>query len=631
MARQGEKPIVFSDFRGGRNGADPPLAIGSNECVEAYNVDFWQSSLGRKRGGSAEMALTSGPDYYTVAGIGTHVPGDSETVSELWVGGANGADNYIHRYTVIGGWESKTPLDGSKLSNAYSHDFATLNGKLFIASDSYVKVLRVWDGTNLRVAGLSQPAAPTAADQGSGTYAATVRYYKVAYTVQSSSITIRRSELSSALTKTPSGSGVSLRVTKPAALSNGETHWELYASDDNLTYHLIATTAVATTTYDDSALPSAYTGDQPPVVGTNIPPVGCRCIATDSNRLLFAPSYAASVSKTSRVTFTPVLGASDIGDDERVPLDHYIDVGESDGDAIVGMAKKPFQGSIYVFKYRNIYKLTPTGNSATPYSVSIVSSKVGAVHNAAISVGEDQSGNECIYFMSFRGPYRIGVNGVEFIGHNVEDLNVGAEEYGGSYCSTLYYPNKWQVWFQTLTPTPTKVRLVYDIRSGGWSQCGFDARFYTMYLEDRTSPSRSMLPYAAINGASAVGRKVRIVACDTGTTDAGTAYQAYVKSGPKTPSGLLTRCTVDEPVLAAKAQAGTVVQVTATADYGLSTSSAIVSLTPKRSETRIMRKAEGLGLGVASAVQYTLGDVAAIDSTWSLDALVVPASSLEPA
>lgn len=625
-----DKTVVFSDFTGGRNGGVPPLAIGANECEEAYNVDFWQSTLGRKRGGSTAMSLTSGPDYYTVTGFGVHIPADDESVAELWTGGYAGTDYYIHRYTKLAGWESKTMLDSSKMSNNYSHDFVTLNGKLFIASDSYVKALRVWDGTNLRWAGLAQPAAPAAADQGSGTYAATVRYYKVAYTVQASGVTIRRSELSTALTKTPSGSGASLRVTKPAALSNGETHWELYGSADNLTYHLLATTAIATTTYDDSTAPSAYTGTQPPVVGTNIPPAGCKCLATDGNRLLFAPYYTTTTNKYSRVTFTPVLGASDIGDDERVPLDHYIDVGESDGDAIVGMAKKPFNGSIYVFKFRNIYKLTPTGNAATPYAVSTVSTKVGAVSNKAIAIGEDQSGNECIYFMSCRGPYRIGLNGVEYLGRNVEDLTDGAEDYGSTYCATLYYPNKWQVWFQVFQASGAKTRLVYDIRSGGWSRCPFDARQYVMYSANLTTPTSAMLPYAAIDGFNPT-RKAKISVCDTGTTDEGTAYQAYVKSGPKTPAGLLTRCTVDEPILAAKAQTGKVVQISATADFGLSSAAVTVSLSPRRGETRVIRKAEGLGLGEASAVQYALGDSAAVDSTWNLDALVVPAKSLEPA
>src|SRR5690606_5003066 len=78
------------------------------------------------------------------------------------------------------------------------------------------------------------------------------------YTVQSVGTTLRRSEPSASQSFTPSGSGTAARVTKPATISEGETHWEIEASTDNVNFYVIATQAVGTTTYNDSADPDTY-------------------------------------------------------------------------------------------------------------------------------------------------------------------------------------------------------------------------------------------------------------------------------------------------------------------------------------------------------------------------------------
>jgi hypothetical protein len=621
-----DKTVVFSDFRGGRNGADPPLSVQANECVEAYNVDFWQSTLGHKRGGSADLDLHDGPASTTFSALVRHNVSSGDFLAELWgfcydfpTGGR------IYKRTAAGVWSEVTALSGDLTADT-AYDAVTFNGKLFIAAQG-VSFLRVYDGTNLRKVGFATPSAPIGADDGSGTYAATPRYYKVAYTEQAAGVTKRRSELSAELSKTPSGSGANLKITRQGDLSNGETHWELYAAASSAgPYSCIATTAIATDHVHDSAVPTEYTGDQPPEVGTNADPDGGSYLCTDGLRLLMAAPYT-SFTRYNRVVYTPVLGASDIGDDERFPPDNYTDLGESDGDNITGLSKKPLHGSIYVFKRRHIYKLTPTGNVDTPYQALVFSNSVGTVSNKSLVFGEDASGNEALYFMSERGPYRIGASGLEYLGRNLEDLDLQAASTAQSLSHSVYYPYKRQAWFyvpRIAADAQAKERLVYDVMTGGWSRCVHTASASCLYAS--TGTAGPLVPYV---GVDASPQKIYI--CDSGTTDGGTAYQAYVTTPPKTPAGLLTRCSVDEPMICAKARAATVVTVTATADFGLSSQSKIVSLSPKRTETRVVRKVEGLGLGECSAVQYQIGDAAATDNSWSIDALVVPAKSMEPA
>ena len=116
--------------------------------------------------------------------------------------------------------------------------------------------------------GITLPAAPTAADGGGAGTVAGQRWYKVAYTVSG---TTRRSDLSPAVAHTPGGANAAVVVTKPAAIGP-ESHWELYGSGSATgPWRLIATTAVATTTYNDttSGTPPVYTGALSPQLTWN--------------------------------------------------------------------------------------------------------------------------------------------------------------------------------------------------------------------------------------------------------------------------------------------------------------------------------------------------------------------------
>jgi len=242
------RPATIGDVRGGRNGVDPPLALREDECVDAVNVEWFQSTLGRKRRGmtAASVAFSSGgPFTGKISSVHRHVPGTDEGEAEQWA---------VDDALVIGRRAAATTfsaptLKDSLTGNGWDVDFATLGGKCFVA----------YPGTT----GFSTPAAPTVADYGSGSYAASPRYYRIRWTTVVSSITVSRSPVGASVAFTPSGSGSAARITRPAA-ATGATHWELEVSYSAGNFRVLygvggvnAAIAIATTTADDTAVLSA--------------------------------------------------------------------------------------------------------------------------------------------------------------------------------------------------------------------------------------------------------------------------------------------------------------------------------------------------------------------------------------
>src|SRR3990167_10078421 len=256
----------------GRDGSKPStIGIPKDQFKEAINVDLYRVDFARKRGGSdAVFASTTGEAFTGVLSAQfRHVPGADPTAAELWEID-DAATPVVQRLTGGTVWATITLVD-EIATKPWEVSFATLNSKLFIAYDSAENRLHVYTAAAAKVrrAGLATPAAPTAANTGAGAYAATARYYRVVYAVLSESTILYRSELSASVTFTPSGTGTHARVTKPASISEDETHWLLFGSFDDEIYHLIATTVVGTTTYDDNGDPLTYSGDAPPLVGTH--------------------------------------------------------------------------------------------------------------------------------------------------------------------------------------------------------------------------------------------------------------------------------------------------------------------------------------------------------------------------
>jgi len=623
--------MVIGDLRKGRNGQDPPFSLHEQECIEALNVDWWNATLARKRGGADALSLTfsaGGPFTGNISFLGRHVPGTDEGAAELWAID-DAATPVVGRLAGATTWTAPT-LKDNLTGNAWEVTAASINGHYILAYASGVDRLHVWDGSTVRRTGLAQAQAPTVANQGGGAYAATQRWYRIRWTVQSGGITVRRSDTGTSVAFTPSGAGAAARVTIPAVANEGETHWELEASSDNVTFYVIATTAIGTTFYDDTNTVDQYSNfDASPAAGTYLVQKSYKFVAVDQNRVLGFGSWQAA-DKQNRIEFSGIIGSTNIADEERVPTNNYIDLDENDSGSATGLVG-PVLGAFYAFKTRQVWKLVPTGVSTAPYSVFPLSKVIGAVSHHSIKVAEDETGNPSIYFMSVRGPYRLGARGLEYIGLPVEDLILGptstiALAAAKVVAHSVYYADKKQVWMWFATAsagsagTDPTTKIVWDVKRSAWSRhTGNTAAMRCSVMFANTvaaSMSRDLKPYV---GGQATNK---ILKCDTSSTsDDGTTFQAYVLSKPFALGGLGTYATVGQGTLYAQVASGVTITQTLIRDFGLESTTATVSLTPTASETRIQRLIDSGHMGSCWAIQVMLGDASAIANAWAIDAL----------
>ncbi len=655
------KPIVIDDLRGGRNDTDSPLALPMNQGVEVLNVDWRDTQFAHKRGGAIALALTGFTSLvYVVATLIRHIPGADEGLAELWMASAEPIMQRLAGGVV---WTSVT-LDDAISTRPQDVVGASLNGKFFLAYDSAVDRLHVWDpnlGTpRVRREGFATPAAPTAANQGAGAYAAVIRYYRVRWTQLVGSKVIRRSEAGPSVSFTPSGAGASVRVTQPTPPGEGETNWEIEASTDNSTWiRLYATRpdgdfsiAIATTFKDDNVAVSAYPvpGYIADLAGTYAVFPSVKYLITDGNRLLglgaWEPTGTASGGKQSRLWFTPVLGSTDQGDDERLMLTtlqkNWVDLNESDGGGGTGLGG-PINGVPYAFKYRQVWKIRPTGDVATPYLPRKIRDDIGCPWHKTICIGEDQIGRPALYFLSHRGPYRITADGdLQYLGRDNEvtwrSMNLAATNV---VAHATFYPDKhqWWLWIATGSANDPDVKMMFDVQlgfpdqngqvRGGWAKhTGDSANARASSLMSNTigaSMSRDLKPYLARSTGTTI-----LKADTTDVDDNGTDFQAYVTSRPLlTAPDLLHKVGVAESILTAKALAGSDVTVTINRDFGKETRAVAVSLAPAAAETRVVKKVEGSEMGEADVIQMTIGDSAANEEIWTVDAIVVPVTSQE--
>lgn len=644
MADKGQR-LVIADLRGGRNGFDPPWAIRDNECADAVNVHWYGGArLAKKRGGSISTLTTfssGGPFTGTISSLFRHLPSANQTAAELWAID-DAATNVVGRMAGATTFAAPT-LKDNPTGNGWDWTAVSINGLLVLAYKSAQGRLHCWDGSTVRRMGLAATGAPTAADSaGGGGYAAVLRYYRQRSTVQVAGVTTRRSEPSASVSFTPDGSHASAVVTQATVIGEGETHWEVEASTDNSTFYRIATVAIGTTTYSDSAATTTYnTNPLSALTGVYSLFPSCKFVAADQNRLLALADWT-STGKQSRLYISAVIGSSDIGDAERIDnsaVNSYIDFDENDSGVSTGLAG-PIFGTYFVFKDRMTYQLTPTGNPSLPYEQLKISPSIGALHHLAIAVGEDAAGNPALYWMSHRGPYKWSINGLEYIGRNMEDytltgtmINLSATN---SVARTIFYGDQRQVWFWWATGSSNDCNqgAIYDITTGGWSRIPStdgpaNVRCAVMFANTLgTSMSLDLKPY--IGQSQAVNRLWK---CNTGTDDNGTKFQAYVttKAREAAPGYF---CSVGDPVLLAQAVAGISVTVTGIGDFGVQTMPGQVDLSPlsqNRGETRISRPAAGAGFaGQLQFVQHQIGDTKSNAGAWTLERLTVPFDRQQP-
>jgi hypothetical protein len=541
--------------------------------------------------------------------------------AELWVGDVvPGIGTITVRYKDTS-WHTVTFTDAPvPVANPeyYNWRLATAHGKLFIAYNSGTDRLHVRDAgsSNVRRVGLAEPSAPTGADTGSGSLTGT-RYYRVRYVVVSGSSVLRRSEPSEVLTFTPSGSGTSVRITKPATISEDETHWELEASLDNANFYRIARTVVGTTTYDDSvSFSTGYAATAGTVLSEDIgdyePLKSGRFLTVDDDRLLVAGSYEDE-SLSSRVAWTPVLNDPGDGNDERSPVDtdNFIDLDTYEGGGITDMGRT-VNGYIYVFKWNHVYQLTRTGQRTRAYTAHCLTKNRGAV-TGSVCEGVDQNGKPCLYFVDpVVGPCRIGEGGIQTCGMDIQRSWEVINREADVMVRSLFYQEASQLhlWLATGESNSPDVCYVLHVNKTRQTQDGIRrgwvkftgtraqataACLFSDNIEDDDDRTTTLRPFIGLTSG-------QIHLCDTGTTDNGTTYTARIRTAPVAMS-LLTEFGVMDAAVVAKAAEGVIVDIKVIRNFGEETKTYSVDLSPTGTEDPVIKYVDDFNISEANVVQ----------------------------
>lgn len=610
--------LIIDDLSGGISD-EHPSKVGPNQVEVAYNVDFWDGKVaGRRNGSTLVVSGLSDP----LIGLFGHTPTTDPDDDRLWCVSTTGDWQYRDAAYV------KTDITPSPADDFFPIEgttAASLHGKLFIAcrtedsGGNPVRRLHVWDGTNLRRCGLEAPsAAPTASNTGVGSLSTTTRYYRVRAVQQVSSVVVRRSEPSPELTFTPSGTGSAVRVTRPTLPGEGETHWEVEESINAADWYRIASVVVATSTYDDSLATEAVatTGILSADIGDYLNLPSAEFVVVDNDRLVYGGNYEDS-EFSARVGWTPVSGATGVGNDERAPLDlgSYIDVDGLNSGRITDMIA--WEGKLVVFKANSIHTLVRTGSRTSAYIPGLVlSRKHGALKYSAVEgLGPDNS--SALYFLDPElGPSSYGSGGltVPVTPQLLKQWKTITQTASIRVCHAVYHAEKRQVWWHVCvgeTDIPNQ-RWVLDTASGGVSFHTFtDTTFYSSVIW---------------KGKPHVGVFAGIVKCDdpAATTDAGTNYRAYIRTRAYQLGGLLRKADVSYGVLEADVTDSATITLKFIRDYGRESRSITLSLTKTASDPDdfVIRPLDNAYMTELLAVQFEIGDAAAVDvGAWQIHRL----------
>lgn len=638
----------LTSLRGGFNDTDPPSALSDDQCTVAENVEFNLSTLGERRKGCTDVdlpaSITGNANIQAITWLHRHLPSTDETEAQLWVLGQHlTTQNYVLAYKDTS-WHTVTPIDDIDVTSnrGYQLSAVSLHGKLFIAYRSVggVDRLHVWDGSTLRRTGLAEPTAPSVANTGAGTYSGT-RYVRVRYVVMSGSTVLRRSEPSDATTFVPSGAGLSARVTKPATISESETHWEVELSTNNADFYRIARVVVGTTTYDDS---TAYTPGYATVSGAVLSEDtgdyelihSAKFVSADEDRLHALGSWEQT-ALASRDSWTPVFNDPGVGNDERIPTDtdNVLDLDGFEGGPIID-GGHPVGGYVYIFKRSHAYRLGRTGQRTRAYGATNLSKSLGALPGS-VCEGMDQYGMPCLYFLDPEtGPCRTG--GARVIQSASRDIlntwrTVNTDALIVS--RSLYYPESRQVhwWLSTsggtvpnykiilqtneTRETPDGVRKGWSVATGNITSA-YATCLFADNVDDNVARSLTLRPF--IGTTSGKGYVLR---CDTGINDNGTAYAARIVTKPFILRGLLNKFGSMAIAILAKASSSATVVVQIIRDFGLETlnaANAETALTASAAgETHVIKQLRERTLSGCYAMQFVFKDGASPAGSWELN------------
>lgn len=633
----------------GRNGIDPPQDLPDDMAAEVLNLDFYDGSLGRKRSGAAAVTLNGFTAGNTVDHLFRYLPSDDETAAELHAieGGALTTGQRLAAGTT---WATYT-LANAIQANPTDVSMVNFAGKLYQAYNSSVNRIHVYPsaGGTHRVVGLATPATPANPTEAAGAVTDT-RKYAVCWTRQENSVTVLRSNLSDTNATAATLSSEQATITRPALAGEGETHWELYAFSIVDNYSLgyrIATTAVGTTTAaDNNATLDPASMLPPPTDGANTPPPSAKYLLTDGTHLIglgaWETAAGTSITPSPRlVWWTPAIGTTDTdGDTERISNTTdiksylYVDEGLTGGGG-------PLMGSLYLFAFRKVWKLVPTGEAASAYQRITLRTDIGCIRHQTICMGEDEEGRPALYWLSHIGPFRAGGGGIQYLGRDLEDraMNLGATGVVGW---SLYVPERHQVWFYVATGSSNNPneRWVFDCRLGrvteisnvrtmryGWSRhtgTATEARHGCMFANTLgASMSRDLKPYVGRCGTGITDPT--IWKSDTGTQDGSSNYQGLITTKAYTILPGHYASMRSDAYLLAETSSGVTITLSTIRDFGAETvGTATALLTAAGSETRALLKFEGAAASEASYLHWTVGDASAANTSFVLDQLTVP-------
>lgn len=623
-------PILITDLRGGVNDSDSPLLLKSNEMTDARNIDFRAGALGAKRRGSLGIDTEGSIFDSPVIAVFRHTPTNVMGNDELWAIDENG-----HLDRRVGGtWQGGVPRSNNLVTVSagnYDANAASLHGKLFIAAKGTHNRLLVWDGTVLRWAGLNQAILGSVANiPAVGTFSGT-RYYRIRFTQQVSGATTRRSEPSPTATFVPSGTSTGARLTRYLFVTDptdpsceGQTHWEVEASLDNILFYRIATVPIATATYDDTTpFSTGYaSGVLSEAVGEYLAPGSARHVTVDEDRLLLAGSYFVP-GEDATVWWTPVAADDGVGNDERLPqatLQYIRFDGLSGGNLTALVAG--VNGAVYPFKRSRIYKMVRTGILASAYDPVTESWSRGATMRGA-TAGLDEHGLPCVYFLDdAKGLCRIGSRGVEDLARNVETTWKRRNKMATIQPRIVHYPELDHVWYSVAldgADVPTLL-FVYETQYGAslyYNGLPATARAFTLFpREDLTLHPVFGTAVSPLEG----GGTSYLHFGDVGETDNGVVYRAFLTTRPWALGAVYQKFGVMSAVLVATASRATVL-VQLVRNLGVETLERSVSLSAENGEPYVVRPLDSLSLSGLNLLQFGLGDEFASAQAWSLEQL----------
>jgi hypothetical protein len=572
--------------------------------------------------------------------MNVHTP-DSTPANDRLVVFCSDATPAFRFYTST--WVATTATISPADTFAYtgSLSFASLHGKLFIASNSDAARLHVYDGTVIRRTGMATPAPPTAADTGGGTLIGS-RYYRQRYVAMSGSTVLRRSEPSvpTALF-TPSGAGSAVRVTKSATVAEGETHWELEESvDGGATYYRIATTAVGTTTYDDSLATTAVatTGTLSADTGDYTYSTAARFLVVDRDRLLMFGDHD-DATKDSDMTWS-VVGSdtTGVGNDERIPTDtgNRLSIDGQSGGRLTGAAA--FDTQVIAFKKKAVYMISHTRNRIGAYTFDPLSTTFGAVEGS-ICNGVDEHARPALYFLdSTLGPMRYGARGFEQLAPQQQSTFQGYFNAAATAqaANTVFLPKRREIHFHIAqvngsqyTDWPT-LAMVYNIETGGisWTFRSGDATYLNGYAAFSSVLWNDVAYITTVNGAGGGS----IVQLDVTGTTQDFGFRSYIsyfrtKAFAVDPLGLQRRFKVMGGVLGARPLSGVSVSVSIVRDYGKEVATVSALLTPNAAtnpsgvdERFVTIPLDDCVLSEGTVMQFQFGDTAVANTLpWSIE------------